>query len=304
MAQRVPLGPSPLPESTPVMNLDELMEISPESRPGGSENASAPPPAKTLTDPLTSPTSHVQPRRRAERVSGVVFNLDADLSDEDEEMPVEVEEEEEAPVEEEEEDSEALARRLMMEESLLAYRQLQQASVQMALQSLEGDLSSLDEDTRLSLQLMQQELQSFSGGEEANMTGLVVASQVAQEADAVEEEGLEDVDDYEALLQLGNAMGDVRRERWQARSETLIARLPRRQWPLEHARSPVKADSMCPICRCDYEEGEQLLVLPCRHGFHDDCCGTWLKDNENCPICKHPIEQHATTSAEAQPSID
>ncbi|KAJ7287503.1 hypothetical protein C8J57DRAFT_1284093 [Mycena rebaudengoi] len=45
----------------------------------------------------------------------------------------------------------------------------------------------------------------------------------------------------------------------------------------------------CPICICNFEEGENLRVLPCdgAHRFHQDCVDPWLLElSTACPICR------------------
>lgn len=42
---------------------------------------------------------------------------------------------------------------------------------------------------------------------------------------------------------------------------------------------------ICAICNIDFKEGEDILVLPCQHIFHNHCANNWLKSNNNtCPI--------------------
>lgn len=46
----------------------------------------------------------------------------------------------------------------------------------------------------------------------------------------------------------------------------------------------------CPICIVDFEEGDDLRVLPCegKHCFHQACVDPWLlKLSSSCPICRH-----------------
>lgn len=56
----------------------------------------------------------------------------------------------------------------------------------------------------------------------------------------------------------------------------------------------------CTICLSEFEEEENLRVLPsCRHSFHLDCIDIWLQSNDNCPLCRssitgtigHPFDQ-------------
>ena len=46
----------------------------------------------------------------------------------------------------------------------------------------------------------------------------------------------------------------------------------------------------CPICILDFEEGDDLRVLPCegQHRFHQQCVDPWLLElSSSCPICRH-----------------
>ncbi len=45
----------------------------------------------------------------------------------------------------------------------------------------------------------------------------------------------------------------------------------------------------CGICLEDFDQGEELLVLPCAHLFHEDCVGDWLSTHGTCPFCKAQI---------------
>lgn len=45
----------------------------------------------------------------------------------------------------------------------------------------------------------------------------------------------------------------------------------------------------CPICIVDFEEGDDLRVLPCEghHRFHQQCVDQWLLElSSSCPICR------------------
>ncbi|KAL2093102.1 hypothetical protein ACEWY4_010414 [Coilia grayii] len=49
-------------------------------------------------------------------------------------------------------------------------------------------------------------------------------------------------------------------------------------------------DRDCRICLEDYEEGEEITVLPCLHGFHSRCVLHWLQGNPTCPLCRARLE--------------
>ncbi|KAL9251113.1 RING-H2 finger protein ATL54-like protein, partial [Drosera capensis] len=46
----------------------------------------------------------------------------------------------------------------------------------------------------------------------------------------------------------------------------------------------------CAVCLSEFEEGENLRVLPkCNHAFHVPCIDTWLRSHTNCPMCRAPV---------------
>lgn len=45
----------------------------------------------------------------------------------------------------------------------------------------------------------------------------------------------------------------------------------------------------CPICIVDFEEGDDLRILPCEghHVFHQSCVDPWLLElSSSCPLCR------------------
>ena len=45
----------------------------------------------------------------------------------------------------------------------------------------------------------------------------------------------------------------------------------------------------CVICRVEFEEGESLVALPCKHSYHSDCINQWLQLNKVQPPPVHPL---------------
>ncbi|CAL5203853.1 unnamed protein product [Lathyrus oleraceus] len=46
----------------------------------------------------------------------------------------------------------------------------------------------------------------------------------------------------------------------------------------------------CSVCLCDFEEGEKVRRLKCKHAFHKDCLDKWLQDYlATCPLCREQV---------------
>lgn len=48
-------------------------------------------------------------------------------------------------------------------------------------------------------------------------------------------------------------------------------------------------EDVCSICLESFEEGTEVILLPCKHGFHLDCISPWLKLHSECPSCRHKL---------------
>ncbi|XP_062030602.1 uncharacterized protein LOC133746428 isoform X2 [Rosa rugosa] len=48
--------------------------------------------------------------------------------------------------------------------------------------------------------------------------------------------------------------------------------------------------AQCYICLVEYEEGDEMRILPCNHEFHKACIDKWLKEiHRVCPLCRRDI---------------
>ncbi|KAL9184274.1 hypothetical protein ACHAXT_002360 [Thalassiosira profunda] len=51
------------------------------------------------------------------------------------------------------------------------------------------------------------------------------------------------------------------------------------------------AEDCCPICMDEYQEGDELRVLPCSHAMHVACLDAWLLNHPSCPSCRHSLSE-------------
>ncbi|XP_004301769.1 PREDICTED: uncharacterized protein LOC101314385 isoform X1 [Fragaria vesca subsp. vesca] len=48
--------------------------------------------------------------------------------------------------------------------------------------------------------------------------------------------------------------------------------------------------AQCYICLVEYEEGDEMRILPCNHEFHKTCIDKWLKEiHRVCPLCRRDV---------------
>ena len=45
----------------------------------------------------------------------------------------------------------------------------------------------------------------------------------------------------------------------------------------------------CSICLMEVSEGQDTILLPCGHMFHDNCVTKWLKIHNTCPLCRFEL---------------
>ncbi|CAF0803857.1 unnamed protein product [Adineta ricciae] len=48
----------------------------------------------------------------------------------------------------------------------------------------------------------------------------------------------------------------------------------------------VSSDEKCTICLSEYNPGEKVKHLRCKHNFHSECIDPWLKTSTRCPVCR------------------
>jgi hypothetical protein len=83
-----------------------------------------------------------------------------------------------------------------------------------------------------------------------------------------------DLSDYEALWELAENLGEVRRVGMEDRDISVL--------PIHTYKTPCSGDSDdnktdCLVCLSEFTEGEKLRTLPCCHIYHVDCIDEWLR---------------------------
>ncbi|GBG23879.1 E3 ubiquitin-protein ligase RNF149 [Hondaea fermentalgiana] len=63
--------------------------------------------------------------------------------------------------------------------------------------------------------------------------------------------------------------------------------------------------SECAICIVDFEVGDPVRTLPCKHTFHRECIDPWfLSNHTTCPSCRAPFRDEAEAQDEKPVAVD
>ena len=84
---------------------------------------------------------------------------------------------------------------------------------------------------------------------------------------------------YEELLALEERIGNVNN----GLNDEQIKKLKRDYFDKK------KYNDLCIICQNNFKDKEKVLVIPCKHCFHEDCIVPWLKNKKQCPFCKSEV---------------
>ena len=164
------------------------------------------------------------------------------------------------------EESEALARQLMAEEAMASYALSSEYLHDNADQFSSEDLAALQ-----------------AAMAEENMDG-------AGEEEGEEFDGDQELS-YDALLRLGEQIGDVKEERWARIAHEKIQKIPTLSFDpsMAEGKDENHTEVKCLICQFPYEDQDELRRLPCQHCFHKDCVDSWLQTKDTCALCRKSI---------------
>ena len=48
-------------------------------------------------------------------------------------------------------------------------------------------------------------------------------------------------------------------------------------------------ENSCAVCKEEFEIGQNLILMPCKHYFHIDCLLPWLNERNSCPVCRFEL---------------
>ena len=109
----------------------------------------------------------------------------------------------------------------------------------------------------------------------------------------IEDDDVQDPDDmtYEELLQLGDVVGRqaTGMDSAQIKKFCLLKTYEKKKKTtnvVEEEEEEEEEEDSCSVCRCEFESGEMILMMKCKHGFHEECLRPWLKEYKTCPLCK------------------
>ncbi|KAE8706229.1 pentatricopeptide repeat-containing protein [Hibiscus syriacus] len=88
---------------------------------------------------------------------------------------------------------------------------------------------------------------------------------------------------YEELLALSEVVGTESK----GLSADSVASLPSVTYKAENSHTG--SSDLCVVCLVEYEEGDSLTALSCKHSYHPECINNWLKINKVCPVCSAEV---------------
>ena len=78
-------------------------------------------------------------------------------------------------------------------------------------------------------------------------------------------------------------------------SPTIIAGLPKKK--LDEEELGPEGQGECSVCIDEVHIGDEVVMLPCNHWYHETCAGTWLIEHNTCPMCRKAIDSDAAASS-------
>ncbi|KAG2198900.1 hypothetical protein INT47_010305 [Mucor saturninus] len=90
---------------------------------------------------------------------------------------------------------------------------------------------------------------------------------------------------YEELLDLATLIGPARTPT--VSQEAINSHAPILKYTQQVKQTMVGNADGCQVCLSNYQSQDDVRVLACHHGFHQECIDTWLTLGKNqCPLCR------------------
>jgi E3 ubiquitin-protein ligase RNF115/126 len=68
-----------------------------------------------------------------------------------------------------------------------------------------------------------------------------------------------------------------------------LERLECNEENIKSLRKDSGCDNSCSVCKDEFEIKQNLIYLPCKHIYHDECILPWLKERNSCPTCRYEL---------------
>ena len=73
---------------------------------------------------------------------------------------------------------------------------------------------------------------------------------------------------------------------------------------VKYSKENFEQESCC-IMFYDFEEGQDVIQLPCKHIFDPQGIKTWLKEEQaKCPICRFELDSKEVKDEDSEEEID
>ncbi|KAK9808802.1 hypothetical protein WJX72_003943 [[Myrmecia] bisecta] len=161
----------------------------------------------------------------------------------------------------------------------------------------EGESEGAGDDEELARRLQEEEEREHYA-RMMQMAGFGAEGEEEEEEGYISDDSVDpDTMTYEELQRLGESVGTVSR----GMSAELAAALPLAKFGACAATQRASDDEQCAVCRMEFERGEEVKLLPCKHFYHPDCINQWLNINKVCPVCHTEVTQPAVAPPGGRP---
>lgn len=88
------------------------------------------------------------------------------------------------------------------------------------------------------------------------------------------------------------AQGQHSRNRQTGLSQSALENLTQEDsWSEDLRRRLDLEQTECIVCLSDFQDGDRVRCLPCKHVFHTACIDEWLGRDAHCPLCRNGLQQ-------------